>query len=619
MKSQKYLFLVILAILISGCFKKGGKSSGTSQTGQQVETGGGSGGGTSISLDSNSPTFHYTFNNISTPRNGVSVVSPSFPSAGSPSIDTTGVITSLAAVAEPAELLPTAENAIQDTTASASAVVNQQATTRTHQVLLQSDATSCSSSMSLECSIDSGNAKQLNLTNINTSTFTSSTTNFTLTVNGGTVTVPMTQNKITLMQNHDSASSNIQLESRVIGEAVALGNKIYFTGQASLSGSFYQSLYVVDKTTTESKLIFNPYQSLLSGGNVKNLKAFNNELYFTARTSTSGDFHLLKYNPTTDTITRLSSDSVLLNASLFTVHNNFLYFKANSTGGYAKLYKISTTGAIKQLTDICSNKSDVGQQMISTSIGLYISLSDSSQCGTSNTYFAVTRLKNDDTAVPLSIYNPGAVDNTYDGIGSVHETGGKVYLSVGGNYYIYRDDNTNTLTPLVRKGGWGTQLVPAQYFVGNSTDLYWTVNDMILRYNIADGIVRRIYKSGGIITGNVISFNNNAYILYNTFSTYKKLYKIASNDNLQLIADIYPSGPDDYSNMYKYNNELYFYSKNASGYGKFFKLTAKDVIHEVSNIQNGQSDCTSSCVTVGTSSGIIFSSTNFQTGQYLIQ
>jgi len=223
MKSQKYLFLVILAILTSGCFKKGGKSSGTSKTGQQVETGGGSGGGTSISLDSNSPTFHYTFNNISTPRNGLSVVSPSFPSAGSPSIDTSGVITSLTAVAEPAELLPTAESAIQDTTTSASAVVNQQATTRTHQVLLQSDATSCSSSMSLECSIDSGNAKQLNLTNINTSTFTSSTTNFTLTVNGGTVTVPMTQNKITLMQNHDSASSNIQLESRVIGEAVARG------------------------------------------------------------------------------------------------------------------------------------------------------------------------------------------------------------------------------------------------------------------------------------------------------------------------------------------------------------------------------------------------------------
>lgn len=620
MQNKRNLLFLILVLIFSGCFKKSNKSSGTTTTGQKVETGGGSGGsgGSTISLDTNSPTFHYTLN-VNNVRTGVAVTSPSFPSAGNPSIDTSSMITSVTAVAEPGDQLPTLNIASSASNAGASAVVNQQATTRTHQILLQTDATTCSSSMTLNCAVDGTNAKQLNLTNIDTSTFSASTTNFNLSVNGSTLNVPMVQNKVSVMQNQDPGSSTSQLEFRIIGEAVSLGNKIFFVGQTSISGSIYNSLYIADKTTTETKLIFNPFQSLLSGGNVKNLQAFNNELYFTARPSSTGDFYLLKYNPTTDTITRISSASSLLNASLLTVHNNYLYFKANSTGGYNKLYKISTNGAIKQLTDICSSKSDVGQQLISTSIGLYVSLSDSSQCGNSSSYYAVSRLKNDDTVVPLSVYNPGVNDTTNDGIGTVYDSNGKTYLSVGDSYYLYRDDNTTSLVPLVRKGGWGTQSVPAKIFAANSSNIFWTANDTIVRYNISNGQIYRIYKPTGTMTGDIIAFNGNAYILFNTFSTYKKLYKIASNDNLQQIADIYSGGADDYTNRYIYNNEMYFYNKDSSGYGKIFKLTTNDVVHQVSNIKNGESDCTSSCSIVGTTNGIIFSSTNFMGGQYIIQ
>lgn len=618
MQFKKHLFLLVLILLSTGCLKKNSKSSGTTTTGQKVETGGGSGGGSSISLDSNSLKFHYTIN-INNARAGVAVTSPSFPSAGSPSINTSSAITTVTAVAEPADQSPTINTADQATTSSASAVVNQQDTTRTHQVLLQTAATTCTTTMSLDCAIDSGNSKQLNLTNIDTSTFTSSTTNFSLTVNGSSLSVPMVQNKITLMQSQDPSSSTNQFEFRTIGEAVALGSKIYFVGQAVISGSTYNSLYVADTTTTETRLIFNPNQSLLGGGNVKNLRVFNNELYFTSRPSTTGDFYLLKYNPTSGTISRISSASSLLNASLLTVHNNYLYFKASSTGGYDKLFKISTTGTIKQLTDICSSKSDVGQQLISTSIGLYVSLSDSTQCGNSNTYYAVSRLKNDDTVVPLSIFSPGAVDNVNDGIGTIYDVSGKTYLSVGDHYYLYRDDNTSSLVPLVRKGGWGTQAVPAKTFAANTSNIIWSANDSIFRYNISSGEVTTIYKPSGVMTGDIISFNDNAYILFNTFSSYKKLYKIASNDNMQMVADIYSSGADDYSSRYIYNNEMYFYNKNSSGYGKIFKLTIKDVVNEVSNIKNGESDCTSSCSMIGTSNGIIFSSTNFINGQYLIQ
>ncbi len=626
MKNKSLLFLVAVLFLSSGCLLKKNKSASpvSTNTSKSTNTGGGggtggTGGGSSVTVDPSTLKFHYALQ-ISNNNAGVVVVSPAFPSAGSPVIDSASAVTTLVAPSEPVDQAPVVTYVAQQSTASAVAVTNALGTPRSHDILLTTNATSCSSTMSLNCVVNSGNPKLLNLSTIDTSTFTASTTSFSLTVDGGSLSVPMGQNLISKMQNHDATSGAIQLEFRTIGEGVALGDYIYFTGNASISGSNISALYRVHKTTHDARLVFNPNQGLSGGGQVRYLQIYNNELYFTARTSTTGDFGLIKYNPTSGAITRISSDVDLLNASLLTVHNNFLYFKANSTGGFARLYKMNTTGNIKQLTNLCANKSDVGQKMISSPIGLYVSLSDSTQCGTTNTYFAVSRIKNDDTIVPLSIYSPGIVDNTNDGLGSITDYNGAYYFSGGNNYFLYQDNNDGTTTPLIRKGGWGAIPVPITKFVKAGSSLYWVGPSNLFRYDLVSKTINRIYNATGFYDSDFFSLGNSAYILFRPMSGLRKIYKIDSNDNLQLVSDINGAANDDILSRNEYNNELYFYSKNAAGFYKFFKMTSDSRVFEISDITSGSNEAPAGTYNItGTSAGIFFSSTNFANGQYLIQ
>lgn len=627
MKKSNLFFICFLLAFSSACLKKdkGATSSGTTTTGsgQTGGGGGGGGGGSTHTVDSATKKFHYAIQTLTT-RAGVVVTSAAFPSAGSPVIDSASAVTTLVSPAAPGDLSGIfGTPGTSGTNPSSTSVTNGLATTRSHDITLTADVSTCTTSMSLDCEVNAGDAKVLNLTNIDVSTFTSSTTQFSLTVDGSALNVTMGQNKVTRIQNHEPSSGQIQFEMRNVGKAAALGDYIYFTASATISGSTYSALYRVHKTTYDSSLVFNPFQSSSSGGRVVDVVAFNNAIYFTSSTSTSGDLHLLKYNPTGGAVTRVSSNSDLLNASLFTVHNNYLYFKANSSGGFSKLYKMGTNGNVKQLTDLCSGKSDVGHKMISTAIGLYVSLSDSTQCGDSNTYYAVSRVKNDDTIVPIARYNPGAVDTTYDGLGDVDVYNNQYYVSAGNGYYLYRDNNDGTTTVLVTSSGWGSQAYPIKSFAQQGDSFYWTANSYIWRYNFTTSKVEKLASSETLLSTEEEFFKvgDRVYFLTSTMSEGKRLYTVnPDNNNFYKAATIYSGGNDEFNNRYIYNNELYFYNKDSAGNNKFHKLTTDGQVIQLSNITNGDNEAPVGTFTIaGSSAGIIFSSTNFLNGAILIQ
>lgn len=628
MKKSNLFFICCILIFTSACLKKekGATSSGSTTTGsgQTGGGGGGGGGGSTHTVDSATKKFYYAIQTL-TNRAGVAVVSAAFPSAGSPVIDSASAVTTLVSPADPTDipsLIDYTTNA--GTNPGGVSATNGLASTRAHDITLTADVSTCTTSMSLDCEVNAGDAKVLNLTNIDVSIFTNSTTQFSLTVDGSALNVAMGQNKVTRMQSHEPSSGQVQLEMRNIGKTAVLGDYIYFTASATVSGSTYNALYRVHKTTHDSALVFNPNQSLASGGRVIDVVAFNNAIYFTSSTATTGDLHLLKYDPSNSTVVRVSSNSDLLNASLFTLHNGYLYFKANSSGDFARLYKMGTNGNVKQLTDLCTTKSDVGHKMISTSIGLYVSLSDSTQCGDSNSYYAVSRVKNDDTIVPIARYNPGAVDTTYDGLGDVEVYNNQYYVSAGNGYYLYKDNNDGTTTAIVTRSGGGTQAYPVKSFAQQGDSFYWAANARIWRYNFTTSKVERMYLPGDNMTSDdeFYKIGDKVYFFFSSMAdTNKRLYTVnPDNNNIYKAATIYSGGNDEFNNRYIYNNELYFYNKDSAGNYKFHKLTTDGQVVQISNITNGDNEAPLGSFTiVGSSAGILFSSTNFMNGAILIQ
>lgn len=628
MKKSNFFIICFILAFSSACLKKdkGATSSGSTTTGSGQTGGGGGGGGgggSTHTVDSATKKFHYAIQTLMS-RAGVAVVSSGFPNAGSPVIDSSSAVTTLVSPAAPGDLSGMfGTPGTLGTNPSSISATNGLATTRSHDITLTADVSTCTTSMSLDCEVNAGDAKVLNLTNIDVSTFTNSTTQFSLTVDGSALNVAMGQNKVTRIQNHEPSSGQVQLEMRTMGKSAVLGDYIYFTAFGTISGSTYSALYRVHKTTYDSALVFNPNQSLSNGGRVVDVVAFNNAIYFTSSTTTTGDLHLLKYDPSNSTVVRVSSNSDLLNASLFTLHNGYLYFKANSSGDFARLYKMGTNGNVKQLTDLCANKSDVGHKMISTSIGLYVSLSDSTQCGDSNTYFAVSRVKNDDTIVPIARYNPGAVDTTYDGLGDVEVYNNEYYVSAGNGYYLYKDNNDGTTTVLVTSSGWGSQAYPIKSFAQQGDSFYWTANSFIWRYNFTTSKVEKLASSETLLSTDEEFFKvgDKVYFLTSTMSEGKRLYIVnPDNNNFYKAATIYSAGNDEFNNRYIYNNELYFYNKDSAGNYKFHKLTTDGQVVQISNITNGSNEAPAGTFTiVGSSAGILFSSTNFMNGAILIQ
>lgn len=599
-------FFVLITVLFSliACQPKKKEEDSVINVGGGT-TGTTSGGG-AFSVDSASQKFHWTHSTLTT-RAGVEIVTPAYPAAGSPTINSSSMITTLAAPADP-DLPNTIEFVTDAPISGAVSVINASATTRTQDVLLTSDATTCSSSMSLSCAVDGTNAKLLKLTNIDASTFTSSTTAFSLTVAGSALSVPMTQNKLTRAQNHNPNGSALQYEFRNILEATAGGDYVYFVGHVSISGSQYSALFRTNKTTFDSELVFNPNQSLVTGGQVKNLSYFNGALYFAARTTTAGNFDLLKYDATSGVVSRISSATTLLNPSLFTLYNNYLYFTASNASGYGRLYKMSTTGTIKQLTDICSTFSDVGYKILVSSIGLYVSLSDPANC-TQNR--VIVRLKADDSVITLAGYAPGMTDPTDDGLGSIATQGTNYYYSAGNSYYLYKDNNDGTRTPLISQNSawYGTKPYPVKNFVTTTKGVFWK-NEMwgtndLWKFDFTDSKVYKVYAgSSPIFNGDTFKVGDSAYINSYPMGEYSRIRKFDDNNNLMQVTTLYSGGPDVLYEAALYNDDYYFQARNSTGY-KIFKMTSDGQVIQVTNINSGGDDFPLASKFHATSSGFV--------------
>lgn len=605
---MKYFLLtcsVTLALLSLGCIEEEKKKDTASTDGGGSSGGGGGGSSPSVSLDSASKKFHFTVTNLTT-RAATAPVFASFPAAGNPTIDNSSPNTNLTEPAEPTQTVIYNTTKLGTVSESIQPSIDQNANSRSHSLLLTADATTCTSSMDLACAINGTNAKQLDLTSIVTTGFTASTANLSLTVNGSPLSSPTFINSHLKAQNHDTTYSQ-----RLAREAVALGDYIYFNGWNSISGSETTALFRVHKTTLDTEVVLNTNPGFGTTADTSHLTAFNGALYFRARTSSLAKYQLIKFDPVSSTLTQVSSTTTLLNPRSFHVFENNMYFFAENSSGYTKLYKMNSSGGIKQLSDLCPTANEAGLKMISSSTALYVSLISPLRCNDSVKRWIISRVNADDSLTALHYYDSGSTFLVDDGLREVILYNSKNYLNIGLSGLLYRDDGTQ-LYRAIHYDTFGRPTTPVAGLSIVNGYLYYKVansvsegGNKIFRYDGVSGEIREVNTENILPDVKMIrSFNNKLYVTMKNPGNWYKLYRLDANDNFVRVSDFNPGSGDDIISDFIYNNELYFFAKAAGGVYRVHKVSADETLHQVTS-----SGLSNSVTLLGTPLGLVMSST----------
>jgi hypothetical protein len=576
----------------SGGTTTGGTTSGGGGAGNGGTTGGGGGNGPVLSVDPGSAIFNFVYQDISL-RLGISTVSPAMPANGNPAIDASSPVTNLVAPALPSAVMYNVQQVPAVSGTGGGRLVNATAVMRAHDVTINTSATSCSSSMSLNCAVDGSNDRVLNLTQIDTSTFTPQTSTFALTVNSTALSVPFTQHRITASQANFPAADGHQMPFPDLVDATFLGDYFYYIGLANYNGSQFNALFRIHRSTYDTEPVYNPTQSTTTGGRLKSIVAFNGRIYFGSRPSGFSDYRLLVYNPANGSLSQISSATQLLNPEKFLVHNNHLYFAANAAGSGKRLYKMSTSGAIKQLTSLCGTQDDVGHKMISTPAGIYLALSDPAGCAQDR---IIVRLNNNDTVQGLAFYRPGFIDTQNDGLGMVVRFDNRYYFSAGDNYFLYQDHLNGTLTALVTETTSGVRPLPVKKFVVDERGVYWIASSNAstfypLHYNFNNARIEQIYYSAGqeFTEDEIHQLGSDVVVLGRTGTNPMRYQRITDDLNLVPYFTLNTAAGDLIKPIGTYQGEPYFFARTSQGQ-KLWKMSSDGVFTQVSNVNPGESD-----------------------------
>lgn len=573
------------------------------------ESNGNPGSTKNYALSSDSKKFYYTTQSLDRePADDVD--SHVYPAAATPVIIDAAAVTTLASLTQVAQSYTGFTAAASVGSSILTTAIDSTDSTRSASIKLLEEPTSCSSDVvPLTCEVDLVNTEQLNLTDIDMSGVTNDTENFKVKLNDGEATVPIAHHKISVPQAFQNGGTLL--------EAVSSSNKIFFsTSQALGGGSFTNSVHITDINTKSARWIFKPNPNLTHGDRIKNLAALGDNFYFTASDSLV-DFDLFKYEPATDTLSRLSSETDLREAGLFVKFNNHLYFTATRDGhAHKKLFKIDTSGLITQLTNLCANTDDVLNEMIATSKGLYAQLADPNGCGSNSRIIA--RINADDSIQELT-YASSYQTESY--MGSVIEVEDDVYFAAGSTsgFYIFKDNLDGTIDPINRYH-------PTEKFVYANGALYWKAyqfsNYHIMKYKLSDQSLTKLSIGNQTLLYDYFTVGDRAYVFAKQNDDRKKLFRMNDNDTLQKVASINtPAFDDEFISPQFYKGELYFLGlKNGVG-NKVYKFSADEQIVQLSDFRPGGSDADKFHFHAkSTDIGIIFSSFGLEvSGIFIIE
>lgn len=577
-------FSLFLILLLVACQESKKEESDVLSGGNTNE----GGSGPSLSVTSSSPKFNYVFQKTTNSTIGTKHTSPGLPADGNPVIDASKII-SPAVPTNPSD----ASDSITYISEPGSGAgynkkVNALGSPRTHQVTLTESASSCSGPGSSTCTVSVSDDKVLDLASIDTSEFTQSTANISLTVNGETVSAPVNTHTLMLSGSDSPSSGNNQYSYPHTTAATFSGDYFYYIGNAVISGSANHALFRIHKTTLVTEPIYNPTQSLVTGGRLESLMAFNGKIYFGSRPAGHTDFRFLEYDTSSGNLRQISSSTQLLNPERFLVYNNSLYFLANNSGDGKRFYRMATDGTIYQLTNSCGTGSDIGVRYHPTSQGIYMALSNPAGCNNK----IVGRLKTDDTFEELAYFASGYNDTENDGIGTVREHDGKVYLSAGTNYILFRDNLDGTLDQLTKYDGYSSG-APSKNFEINSRGIYWVSSGSYgrpMHYNLTTGEITAFAKPS-LWTfydqkDDIIKIGDEI-LVRGVYSTNRHRYqRLTDNFGYVQYVEFNTASNDQLVTLGSYKGENYYLARNAAGW-KVWKAGKDGVFYQVSNTQSG--------------------------------
>lgn len=510
-------------------------------------------------------------------------VSPSLPADGVVSIDTSKIIASIPLPATVPDAGDTSVDYSQTSEASSpNSASSALEATRTLSVKVTETATSCTPPATYVCAVDSTDDKKLNISSIDTSSFSATTTYFGITVNGVDLNVPVKTNTLSSVLGDEVY---IKTHFSNVKDAVALGDYIYVLGFHVALGQSKYSLQRIHKTTRQAEFLYHtdahPYH-----GTLKSIAAFNGKIYFGAKPYLATDFRFLVYDPDSKTLEQISSSTQLLNPERFLVYNNNFYFIANDSGSGKRLYRMNNSGQIFQLTNSCGGGSDIGFKYHPTSRGIYMTLFRPGACGDR----VAGVLKTDDTFEGFAVYSPYS-DPDYDGLGTVKEINGKVYFTAGQNRILYRDNADGTVTQLTHYDAGYSGAAPTYDFASNANGIYWVgPYARIWKLDPAtDSLTKIDVGYNWNLENELIKLGDEVLVAASHSTGWKKYNRILASDNISHYMTTNTAGNDKLFEVGIYKGERYYLGYNNKGW-KFWKGTSDGKLYLASDLIPSERD-----------------------------
>lgn len=540
--------------------KPSSSSSSSSSSG-----GSSGGGGSTIGFHSNNATFEFVKSTITSGSTSSVNMIATLPSPTSPAIDTSSMVTAISTPTNPtlAKIVP------QPISGSISSnnfsMIDITATQLSHDYTMDDDVgSSCSSTKTLVCDIDSGDASILNLSEIDMSEFDITTTQFSLTVDGNALNAPAKPYEVKKLHTCSATGATYAYWAN---EVVYLDGYYYVIGLTSVSGSIYNDLFRFSSTDGTGEELTRSVS--VNVHKMKNLSAFNGKIYYTANEA-NGEYYFFQYDPSSNTHTNLSTASGdLREPQSFTLWNSKLFFAARDSSDAYQLYSLDSSGNIKQYTDVCSGGSTKSmERLIPTSNGLYMGITDPAACSN----HIVGRLNNDGSFTPLT---SAASTTTTTGLLKAKVHNGVTYFNAGytGGETLYRDNmdgSVDLMTPQAFSSYESTNNVGDFDII--SDQLYYKNNGNsgpLYRLDLTTGLIHILLNSVNLYQVNYVSemilFNGYIYFAAKDTSNYNKLFRITTTDNnIEQVANT-SGASDDPQKLQILNNELWFKVKKSGG------------------------------------------------------
>lgn len=335
-------------------------------------------------------------------------------------------------------------------------------------------------------------------------------------------------------------------------------NELLFNAQDS-SGLY--RLYKIDTSNNVTQLT----NSCGAGNYPAEFTLYNSEMYFSMNASNCLN-RLFKLNASGQ-LSQVSSVGSNDSPNGLYIYNNELYFtaKLSSTGSPNKLFKVSTSGQVYQVSNNRNLEYDRPGIFATMNNQIYLSLVDSGngdrlwRLDSSGAISQVSTLR----PFELILFN------------------GSLYGALGSK--VYKIDSSNQVTQIGDVNP-GSADDAANFYIFNG-ELYFTANSdhfnrrKLFKINSSDQISRVSNTASGTsdIQGNpwFTQYKNELYFVGVNSSGYFKLFKLGPHSPVTQVSNTAGNSASDFpSELFVYNDELYFsaYSQASGNKAKLFKL-----------------------------------------------